>query len=260
MKVQDYYGQSDRELAQRYVGGSHSPGDKQYYEAALQHRYHLYQEIPEIASFASFAGRDVLEIGTGQGADHYMFSKYGTRLYGIDITEKHCRMTREFLKAMGKDARVSCADACALPFPSDSFDHVYSCGVLLLVERIDHALAEIRRVLRPGGTTTIMLYNKNSIHYWIKTRLYYGWVLNENALWGRDTVVDWYTDGIGYPKTYHYRPQDLPRLFRQFSRVEYRVTCLTPEQVPEIGLPKDDALRQWVEKRFGFYLWVKATT
>lgn len=257
-EVVNYYQSSDNELARRYLRDRYPEFTREYFEAALHHRYDLYPYIPEIADFKAFEGRDVLEVGVGQGIDHFMFASQGARVWGIDITQKHCDITRLFLDTYGYEAQLARADARWLPFRSDAFDHVYSCGVLLLFENIDRALAEIQRVLRPGGSFTVMLYNRASIHYWIKSRLYYGWALNEDAMLGRETVTDWYTDGIGYPKTYHYGPRDLSRLFCRFSRAEYRTTCLTSEQIPEIGLPRAPKVRQWLEDRFGFFLWVKA--
>jgi ubiquinone/menaquinone biosynthesis C-methylase UbiE len=258
-KVQEYYEFSNRELAQRYLGDKFEVGSRRYYEAALGHRYSLYPEIPRIAAFDSFRDRQVLEIGVGQGADHFMFAKSGAKLAGVDLTEKHCRMTRQFLNCYGLSSNIQNADACELPFLDSSFDHVYSCGVLLLIKNIEGAITEILRVLRPKGTVTVMLYNKRSIHYWVKTRLYYGWVLGEDRAIGRQAVNDWCTDGPGYVRVSHFKPSDLKRLFNGFKDIRYESSCLTPEQVPEIGLPRDSRSREWLARHFGFFLWAKAT-
>jgi ubiquinone/menaquinone biosynthesis C-methylase UbiE len=132
---------------------------------------------------------------------------------------------------------------------------VYSCGVLLLIKRIDLAIDEIWRVLRSGGTSTIMLYNKRSIHYWLKTRLYYGWALQEDHYFGKATVDDWYTDGIGYPRVWHYQPSDLPKLFKKFASITYQIACLDPTQLPLFSIPA--ALHKRLESNFGFFLWIK---
>lgn len=256
--IRAYYGGSDRELARRYLGERLPEFNSVYFEAAVKHRYDLYEHLPRVASFDSFVNRDVLEVGVGHGTDHYMFAKAGARMHGVDLTYKHCAITRLFLQTFGLDSVILQADARQLPFPDRSFDHVYSCGVLLLIEEIRRTLDEIHRVLRPGGSTTIMIYNKASIHYWLKTRIYYGWVLGEDVLLGRDTVNDWYTDGIGYPKTYHYGPGELRELFERFRRVEFRTDCLTPEQIPRVGLPHRERTKRWLEKRFGFFLWIRA--
>lgn len=257
-KVLQYYQHSDRELARRYLADQYPDLTPEYFRAALQHRYKLYPHLVKVAQFDAFADKDVLEIGVGQGADHFMFASAGARMTGIDVTAKHCAISRLLLESFNLTSHIVQADARTLPFPNESFDHVYSCGVLLLFPDIARAMSEIRRVLRPHGHTTIMLYNKASIHYWIKTRLYYGWCLGEDAFLRRETVNDWYTDGIGYPKVHYYSPRDLPRLFSAYSRVEFRTACLTPEQVPVVGLPTDAKLARWLENHFGFYLWVRA--
>ncbi|TAN55545.1 MAG: class I SAM-dependent methyltransferase [Magnetospirillum sp.] len=256
--VNAYYEGSERELARRYLADDYPNLTKEFFDAAILHRYQLYPHIPEIAAFTSFAGKNVLEVGIGQGIDHSMFAKAGANLTGVDITDKHCRMSRHLLATHGLESNIVRADARELPFADASFDHVYSCGVLLLFPEIDRALEEIRRVLRPGGSTTIMLYNKRSIHYYIKTLMYCGFVLREDLMLGHDTMIDWYTDGIGYIKTYHYGPSDLSGLFSSFRRVEYRTDCLTREQLPEIGLPHNQRVKRWLENRFGFFLWIRA--
>lgn len=258
MRVSDYYENSDNELANRYIGEKFLIKNVDYYLAALSHRYKLYPEIPVIAEFDSFTNKQVLEIGVGQGSDHYMFAKAGAHMSGIDLTQKHCQMTGDFLSCFSLRSDIRNGDACLLPFPDQSFDHVYSCGVLLLIKDIHSAMSEIYRVLRPGGTVTIMLYNKCSVHYWIKTRLYYGWVLGEDRAIGFQAVNDWCTDGPGYPNVYHYSPKDLRRLFSGFCKISHEITCLTPEQMPQIGLPKDPRTKAWLEKNYGFFLWGKA--
>lgn len=254
-QVSEYYQSSDSELARRYLRDKFPEFTAEYFQTALTHRYGLYPHIPTVAEFTNFSGKRVLEVGVGQGADHYMFAKHGALMHGVDITPKHCEITRLFLETFGLRSDIRNAEACELPFEDNYFNHVYSCGVLLLEKNIDTALREIRRVLLPGGTATIMLYNKKSLHYWIKTRLYYGWTLQEDYFFGKDTVNDWYTDGIGYPKVWHYQPSDLPRLFKEFSAISYQVACLDPSQVPLVAIPK--TLHAKLESNFGFFLWIK---
>ena len=255
--VLNYYQSSDNELARRYLRETYPEFTAEYFQAALEHRYGMYPHLPIVADFQSFKGKDVLEVGVGQGADHYMFAKNGANMHGIDLTPKHCEITRLFLDTFGYSSDIRNGDACELPFADESFDHVYSCGVLLLVPDMKKAIHEIWRVLRPGGTTTIMLYNKRSLHYWLKTRLYYGWTLQEDYFLGKQNVNDWYTDGIGYPTVWHYQPSDLPQLLDKFSVIEYQTACLSPEQVPYKEIPVD--IHTALETNYGFFLWIRAT-
>lgn len=67
---------------------------------------------------------------------------------------------------MGLNGSVVHGDAEHLPFENAMFDRVSSSGVLHHTPCMSAALAEIRRVLRPAGEATIVVYNKSSLHLW----------------------------------------------------------------------------------------------
>ncbi len=252
--VQGYYQHSDDELAQRYIKGEKflSP---EYCAAALSHRYGLYPFIPEFAQFERWAGKRVLEVGCGQGADLSQFALAGAETFGCDLTAKHCRISRDFVCAAGGHAAVVQADARALPYPSNAFDLVYSFGVLLLVPDLERAVAEIHRVLKPGGTVAVMFYNRQSIHYFLKTRYYFGIVCDLEEVLGPRTLIDWFTDGFGYPRVYHQTPDTLRRAFDRFQIDDVRVRNLTPDQLPQLRLDERPAeFWTWLASRLGFYL------
>ena len=257
-EVERYYETSDQELAQRYIQDKPFLS-REYCEAALSHRYGLYPFVKPFAQFESWAGKDVLEIGCGQGADLSQFALHGARVFGADLTMKHCRITRDFVATMGRKASVARVDARALPYADGSFDLVYSFGVLLLVEELDRAVAEIHRVLRPGGTVMVMFYNSQSLHYYVKTLYYYGLTCDLAGLLGPRRLVDWFTDGFGYPRTYHQTPQTLRDAFSAFSVDSVAVRNLTPDQLPGIELGDyPPAFLSWLESRLGFYLLLRA--
>ncbi len=252
--AQQYYQSSDQELAQRYIKGK-AFLSREYCEAALAHRYELYPFIHELVPFSSWAGKRVLEVGCGQGADLSEFAKAGARVFGVDLTHKHCQITRDFVAAMDGRAGVTQGNAVRLPFQDASFDLIYSFGVLLLVEDLDAAVAEIHRVLKPGGTVITMFYNRQSLHYYLKTLYYYGIVCDLEQLLGPRDLVDWFTDGFGYPRTYHQSPDSLRQAFARFAIDHVLVRNLTPEQIPLCRF--DDYPPEfwtWVESRLGFYL------
>lgn len=252
--VQQYYELSDDELARRYVKGEPFLS-KAYCEAALAHRYELYPFLREFAHFNAWAGKSVLEIGCGQGADLSQFAAHGARTFGYDLTMKHCRISRDFVTVMGDRAAVTRGDARSLPFPDATFDLVYSFGVLLLVEDLDRAVAEIHRVLKPGGSVMVMFYNRQSLHYYLKTLYYYGLVCDLEGLLGPRRLVDWFTDGYGYPRTYHQSPEGLRRAFDRFTVESLIVRNLDPDQVPLVPVgdyPKE--FWAWLESQLGFYL------
>jgi len=165
-EVGRYYQQSDNELAQRYINDRDflSPD---YCRAALQHRYALYPFIDEIVDFPRWTGKRVLEIGCGQGADLSRFVASGAQAYGCDLTPKHCQISRDFVAALGGEVATAQADARQLPYASESFDLVYSFGVLLLVEDLDAGIREIHRVLKFVFRVIVMFYNPLFLHYYL---------------------------------------------------------------------------------------------
>lgn len=256
--VRTYYESSDDELARRYIKDEPFLS-AEYCRAALDHRYGLYPFIGEFADFGAWAGRRILEVGCGQGADLSQFALAGAEAHGCDLTKKHCDISEAFVRTSGGRAAIVQADARALPYPSNTFDLVYSFGVLLLLDDLDAAVAEIHRVLKPGGTVLTMFYNRQSLHYYLKTLYYYGIVCDLEALLGPRRLVDWFTDGFGYPRTYHQTPDSLRQAFNRFTVERLAVRNLTREQIPLFPFDEyPDAFWNWLASRLGFYLLLRA--
>jgi ubiquinone/menaquinone biosynthesis C-methylase UbiE len=94
-------------------------------------------------------GSFLLELGCGAGM-LALLKRKGVMLTGVDLSEECALAARR----NGYDATFS-AQLSSLPFPDDSFDYVVSLDVLGHIESAekDAVLAEIKRVLRPGGVT-----------------------------------------------------------------------------------------------------------
>ncbi|MCW2816369.1 MAG: class SAM-dependent methyltransferase [Nocardioides sp.] len=101
-----------------------------------------------LAAIVATSPRHVLEVGSGTGA---FAARLAAALPDAEVVavDRSARMV-ELTASRGLEARV--ADAQALPFDDDSQDAVAACWMLYHVPFLDTALAEVRRVLRPGGT------------------------------------------------------------------------------------------------------------
>jgi ubiquinone/menaquinone biosynthesis C-methylase UbiE len=100
----------------------------------------------------------VLEVGCGTGAMAERINALpGVTLVAVDHSERFVELTA----ARGVDARQ--ADICYLPFEDDTFDVVYAGWMLYHVRDLDRALAEVRRVLRPGGTFVAVTNGDDSL-------------------------------------------------------------------------------------------------
>ncbi|MER5355821.1 methyltransferase domain-containing protein [Kitasatospora sp. NPDC002551] len=105
-------------------------------------------------------GSRVLEVGCGVGAQtvHLLATSPGVLLTAADISADSLALARARVAAHAPDARVDWhhGDLHRLPFPDASFDHLFVCFVLEHLADPTAALAALRRVLRPGGTITVI--------------------------------------------------------------------------------------------------------
>jgi ubiquinone/menaquinone biosynthesis C-methylase UbiE len=125
-----------------------------------EERYSIYPWLYEAAEFRMHAGDKVLEIGCGSGSDLLQFAKHGALATGVDLTAKHVELARRRVGDLGV---VHHADARHLPFKDESFDYIYSHGVLHHCDDPKRVVGEMLRVLRPGGGFNVHVYSRWSI-------------------------------------------------------------------------------------------------
>ena len=105
------------------------------------------------------AGSRVLEAGCGVGAQTVTLARNspGARFTCVDVSAASLAAARERVRAASLgNVELREADLFALPFPPESFDHVFLCFVLEHLARPREALAALRAQLRPGGTLTVI--------------------------------------------------------------------------------------------------------
>jgi 2-polyprenyl-3-methyl-5-hydroxy-6-metoxy-1,4-benzoquinol methylase len=140
-------------------------GTHRFFAEVEEHRYRLEPHIREMARFADWAGKDVLEVGCGIATDGINFARAGARYTGIDQAEAALELARRRFEFEQLPGRFERAVATRLPFDANQFDFVYSHGVLHHLAATEQAVREIYRVLRPNGKVLIMLYHRNSLNY-----------------------------------------------------------------------------------------------
>jgi len=150
------------------------PGTREAIEQLLIGRRAYAPWMAEALAYESTSGLDVLDVGCGQGIDLVEYAAAGARATGIDLTPRHVELASSHVEALDLPARVMHGDAERLPFGEGEFDVVSSNGVLHHTPDMPAALREIRRVLRPGGTARIIVYNRSSFHYWLSQVLMRG--------------------------------------------------------------------------------------
>ncbi|PZU95484.1 MAG: SAM-dependent methyltransferase [Chelatococcus sp.] len=110
----------------------------------------------EAVAAACACGSSVLEIGVGTGLTLPYFTP-GTQVVGADLSLDMLRVAQRKVSERGLDhvRGLVVMDACRLGFASESFDAVTAQFVITLVPDPEQALAEMDRVLRPGGEIVI---------------------------------------------------------------------------------------------------------
>jgi ubiquinone/menaquinone biosynthesis C-methylase UbiE len=197
-----------------------SCGERLYLEAPskegyIKHSRKRYELEPEILTFAQFdkhKGNKVLEIGLGLGADHQMWAEAGTLLFGVDLTNRAVEHTRRRFELLGLKPRLQVADAENLPFPDNTFDLVYSWGVLMCTPDTPKAIREVYRILKPGGVTKIMIYHKYSMvgyMLWLRYALFSGRPLTP--------LLDIYMQYLESPGTKAYSVKEARGLFKDYE-------------------------------------------
>ena len=148
---------------------------REYFEEIEQYRYRVEPEIFAFAQFTRHSGQKMLEVGVGAGTDFLQWCRAGTQAHGIDLTEEAIANVRERLNIYGqRAAELKVANAESLPYPDNTFDLVYSWGVIHHSPDTEKAFSEIARVTRKGGSIKLMLYHRHSLvalYLWVRYAL-----------------------------------------------------------------------------------------
>jgi SAM-dependent methyltransferase len=165
----------DHACGDAQVGGlrDHFHGDyEKFFTDYDQFRYENERHLPKCIDALNVAGKQVLEMGLGEGSESERLIRQGAHWSGIDLTAESVDRVRTRLTVRELPYReLRQGSILDLPFADDTFDMVFSHGVLHHVPDIKQAQREIHRVLRPGGELVIMVYARWSLNYLVSIGL-----------------------------------------------------------------------------------------
>jgi ubiquinone/menaquinone biosynthesis C-methylase UbiE len=268
-----------------------APGTRRFYELVEAHRYTKEWHIPVAADFGSARGLKVLEIGCGLGTDGAQFAEAGADYTGVDLTEAAVELARKRFELFNLPGNFQTADAENLDFAGETFDLVYSHGVLHHTPETGKAIKEIHRVLRPGGRSMVMLYHRGSYNYRVNISVLrragahlLKWgpgiklinkitgepidSLREHARLLKTEKESYLkpaeflsqnTDGAGNPLARVYSRSEARELFKDFSEVTLKTYFLNKRWLPVIGRVLPRSLESRLASRWGWHLWIYAT-
>lgn len=135
-----------------------------------------YKKIPfeGLIDFKNFKTKDVLEIGVGNGSHASLLAQHSKSFTGIDLTEYAVKSTSTRFKEFGLLGTIKRMDAENLEFENETFDFVWSWGVIHHSSNTRKILEEIHRVLKPNGKATIMVYYRSLWSYYFVNGFIHG--------------------------------------------------------------------------------------
>lgn len=152
--------------AERIMGrtvSGYERGSENYYRDLEIQRYRSHRHLPAwIASMRM--GAHVLEVGCGIGLDSAQMIRHGLLVTAADLTCVGAQTANQRALKQKWNADYLCANGEYLPFPDQSFDYVYSFGVMHHASDTQRCIDEAHRVLREGGEALIMLYHRHSLN------------------------------------------------------------------------------------------------
>lgn len=206
-QVQDFWNESS--CGEKLFLAGFSKDD---YLSQSRIRYELEPEILSFGQFESFRDKKTLEIGVGLGSDHMLLAQNKAILTGIDLTERAIGHTKRRFELLDLDSDLQQADAENLPFEDESFEMIYSWGVIHHSPNTPQVVNEIHRVLKVNGICKIMIYHKYSLigfMLWLR----YGLFALKPFI-GLNKIYHQYLESPG-TKAYSYK--EAQKLFHKFK-------------------------------------------
>jgi 2-polyprenyl-3-methyl-5-hydroxy-6-metoxy-1,4-benzoquinol methylase len=263
-RVKDYWNQRPCNIRH----STKPVGTKEYFDEVEARKYFVEPHIPRFAEFEKWKGKKVLEIGCGLGTDTINFARYGAQVTAVDLSEKSLELAKKRAEVYGLQDKITFyrgnSEELTQLVPIETYDLVYSFGVIHHTPHPERVIEQIRNYVQPGSTIKIMVYNRYSWKaLWIL--ITYG----KGQFWRAEELVARYSEAQeGCPVTYTYTPAEAERLLNGFEVSEYWVDHIFPYSIPEYKqyqytkvwyfrwMPQP--LFRWLERNFGWHLCVTA--
>ena len=192
--------------------------------------------------YSSLKGKSVLEIGCGTGAHAKLLANAECQLQVIDLTPRAVGLTKRRFDLEGSKGNVLQMDGEALAFSDCCSDFIWSWGVIHCSSNPEAIVAEMARVLRPGGQTRVMVYHKNSIvaagqiiRGFLTGKFFMGFSFQD--------VLDHYSDGV---IARFYSKKQLSEMFlKYFDDVSVFVYGQKHEMYPILGTRISGVIKRW---------------
>ncbi len=236
----------------------HSPaevGSRQYFDEVEERKYFVEPHIPGFAEFEAWRGKKVLEIGCGIGTDAVNFARAGADYTGVELSVASLELARKRFALFGLPGRLLEANAETLDsvLDAESFDLVYSFGVIHHSPHPDAILRQARRLVRADGQLRVMVYARDS---WKDAMIEAG--LDQPEAQQGCPIAFTYTDAqaralleqTGFAAQTITQDHIFPYVIEKYIRYEYEL------QPWFASMPRE--MFRALEKRFGWHMLIRA--
>jgi SAM-dependent methyltransferase len=253
----------------------HSPkpvGSREYFDEVEARKYFVEPHIPRFAEFEKWRGKKVLEIGCGIGTDTINFARHGAEVTAVDLSEKSLEVARQRAAVFGLGDSIrfyqGSAEELRAIVPSNSYDLIYSFGVIHHTPHPERVIEELAHFSHSGTTLKIMVYYR------------YAWKVfsvvfthGRGQFWRMSEIVARHSEAqTGCPITYTFTHRTARELVERggFRVIDMWVDHIFPYRVADYvqyryvkALPfrwLPPSLTRQLETRFGWHLCLTAVS
>ena len=229
-------------------------GSKEYFDEVERKKHFVEPHILEFANFSSWKNKKVLESGCGMGTAAINFIKNVADYYGLELSDKSLELTNKRLliyDITGHLYNINAEDNIDF-LGLNSFDLVYSFGVIHHSPNPEKIVKNAYNLLKPGGTLKIMVYAENS---WKKMLI--------------DKEQEQYEAQNGCPLAYTYTNNQIYDLLKDYKNIQIKQTHIFPYKIEAykkgIYVKEDwfeampEQMFKILEERLGWHLCVTCT-
>lgn len=247
---------------------SQTVGTREYFDEVEARKYFVEPHISGFAEFGRWQGGKVLEVGCGIGTDTINFARAGARVTAVDLSEESLNIARQRAEVYGLADRITFVQANAEKLteyvPVESYDLIYSFGVLHHTPDPPAAIRQILRYMDRDSCFKMMVYNRISWKVlWMLLK--YG----KGAWWNLDRIIAENSEAqTGCPVTYCYTKRSIAGLLQGMAIEKIMIDHIFPYSIPEYTRYEykkvlyfdiiGERMMQFLETRFGWHLCVEA--
>jgi 2-polyprenyl-3-methyl-5-hydroxy-6-metoxy-1,4-benzoquinol methylase len=246
---------------EKYTPGWYDEVDRRFLHSARLFSAEAGNPFLGMMDAANLKGKRILEIGCGMGFHTELLIRAGAIVTSIDLSPTSVASTQRRLELKGLGGDVQQMDAEAMSFADQTFDMVWSWGVIHHSSRTGHVIREIERILKPGGSARIMVYNLEGMPSYVAMATSYLW-----RFWvGASLDEELWKATDGFTARHYTRDLLADQLRTFFTRVDLTIFGQDADAVPlprrlrKYVLPLIGVTRQrQLARRWGAFLFAVA--